>query len=145
SGVQVSAARVAADGTVREPNGIPITTGSGDHLLQDVASDGSGFLVTWYAQGIQAAIVTGAGVAQAPFMVGSATPSGPAGVSAVAFNGSEYLVAYYEVVGANRYLRARRVSRAGALVGATIELATPAAAVSLVDVANDGTSWLVSY
>ncbi|HXU00207.1 MAG TPA: hypothetical protein VN903_04410 [Polyangia bacterium] len=143
--VQVAATRVAADGTVRDPNGVAVTTGTGDHLLQDVASDGSGFLVTWYASGIQAALVSAAGAAQAPFMVGSATPSGPAGFSAAAFNGSEYLVAYYEVVGANRYLRARRVSRAGALVGATIELGTPAAAVSLVDVANDGTSWLVSY
>ena len=142
--VQVAATRVAADGTVRDPGGIAVATGTGDHLLQDVASDGADFLVTWYAAGIQAAIVSGAGAAQAPFMVGSATPSGPAGVSAAAFNGTEYLVAYSETVGANRYLRARRVSRAGALVGSTIELGT-VPAVSLVDVASDGTSWLVSY
>jgi hypothetical protein len=142
--VQVGATRVAADGTVRDPNGIAVTTGTGDHLLQDVASDGADFLVTWYAAGIQAAIVSSAGAAQPPFMVGSATPSGPAGVSADAFNGTEYLVAYSETVGANQYLRARRVSRAGALVGSRIELGT-VPSVSLVDVASDGTSWLVSY
>jgi hypothetical protein len=142
--VQVAAARVAADGTVRDADGLALTTGAGDHLLQDVASDGSGYLVTWDAQGIQAAIVTAAGAAQAPFMVGSATPSGSAGLSAVAFNGSQYLVAYAETVGSNRYLRARRVSSAGALVGSIIELGT-VSAVSLLDVASDGTSWLVSY
>ncbi len=144
TGIRVAAARVAADGTLRDRDGISVSTGTGDQLLQDIASDGSGFLITWYAQGIKAAIVTGAGAAQAPFMVGSATPSGPTGLSAAGFNGSEYLVAYYEVIGANRYLRARRVSRAGALVGSTIELGT-VPAVSLVDVASDGTSWLVSY
>ncbi|HXU06035.1 MAG TPA: hypothetical protein VN903_34010, partial [Polyangia bacterium] len=143
--VRVSGARVAADGTVRDPDGISVsTTGTGDDLLQDVASDGSGFLVTWYAQGIRAALVTGAGAAQAPFMVGTAISSGQAGLSAAGFNGTEYLVAYYEIIGANRYLRARRFTRAGASVGATIELGSDPA-VSLVDVASDGVSWLVSY
>ena len=134
----IYAARVAQDGTVRDPNGIAVATGTSNEAPSSVASDGTDFLVTWNLDGVQAAIVRASGVVEPSFTV----QAGPAGGSAVAFNGTHYLVAYCESVAGTGYIRAKRLTREGDEVGSMIEVD---AGCGNVEIASDGTDWLVAY
>jgi MYXO-CTERM domain-containing protein len=140
NGSEIYAARVASDGTVRDPNGIGVAVGSPVSLGSSVASNGNGFIVTWHAGGLQAAIVDANGTVARRFTI----QSGSVGDSRVAFNGTHYLVAYSETVSSTSYLRARRLTPAGDAVGDVIEIGTPASPAAR-KLASDGSDWLVTY
>ena len=140
NGSEIYAARVASDGSVRDPNGIGVAVGSSVSIGSSVASNGSGFIVTWHAAGLQAAIVDANGTVARRFTIQSGSVAG----SRVAFNGTHYLVAYSETVSSTSYLRAQRLTPAGDAVGDVIEFGTPASS-AIRDVASDGSDWLVAY
>ena len=133
---ELFAARIAPDGSVRDPNGIPVAVASAG--VTSVTSDGSGFLVVSQDLGVRATLVDATGTVVRQFTVREGASEGSG-----AFNGTHYLVAYGETVPSAVHLRAERLTPTGDPVGGVIDLgvATGGGAVA----ASDGTDWLIAY
>lgn len=133
-------ARIAADGTVRDQGGIAIALGP-RATLGKVASNGSGFIVTWQTvDGVHAAIVDATGAVTRRLSV---QPVSAGAASAVGFNGTDYLVVFSGSDGGQDYLRAKRLTQAGDSIGSVIDLGSSSSAH--VHVSSDGTGWLVAH
>src|SRR4051794_2031369 len=106
-------ARVAADGTTLDPDGILIADQSGGQYLPSVAFDGVNYLVVWMPGvlgPIRGARVSPDGTVLDPGGFAIATS---AGEPRVTFDGTNYLVVYE---GANFSIRATRVTPAGEIL-----------------------------
>ena len=98
-GEAVSGARVAADGTVLDGQGIPISTASEEKWTPKAAWNGSGYLVAWQARvgsadwNIRGARLTAGGQVLDPEGIAVSTAGGDQLEPAVASNGETFLVA----------------------------------------------------
>jgi MYXO-CTERM domain-containing protein len=139
---EIYAARVASNGSVRDPNGIGVAVGSPTGI-GSVASNGNGFIVTWNGagpqpEGLQAAIVDADGTVARRFTV----QSGQAFDSKIAFNGTHYLVGYNETISAtSSLLRAQRFTPAGDTVGGIIDIGP---ASTEFELASDGSAFIAA-
>jgi hypothetical protein len=100
-------------GTVLDPAGVTVSTGSGGPATV-VASSGTSFLVVWAtASGLQYARVSAAGA-----VLGSDLPltSTPGYAPAVAWTGTSFLVAWVEVVNGNTDIFGARVAEDGTVL-----------------------------
>ena len=117
-------ARVATDGTVLDPNGVPISGTAWDDKRPSVASDGTNWLVVWQVPG-WLSHVYGARVDQSGHVLD------PAGIvvaengfwneerPALAFDGSDYVVAWAESLGATQWdIHGTRVGPDGSVAAA---------------------------
>ncbi len=106
----VYAARVLRNGTVLEPDGIPVATGTSTQLNARVASDGTDYLIVWtdlvFSNAVKGAFVRGGKVGAA------LTLASTGGNPTVAFQGTRYLTAWV----ANNDIEGVRVERSGGVV-----------------------------
>jgi hypothetical protein len=127
----VYGARVSPDGTVLDPDGIPIATAVNGQNNPIVSSDGSGFLVAWQhmlpsaddaippSHDIYAARVDSTGVVLDPQGIPVSSSAGPQTRPSVAFDGTNYLVAWEDKRAGNLDVYATRVSRLGVVLDVT--------------------------
>lgn len=107
--------RLAADGTVLDPDGIPIFVGPGDQRVPDVVWNGESYFVVWedrlvYPGDVYGIHVSADGVVLDPERITIAEGPGQHGYPSVAFGGGAYLVAWH---GPDLTVRATAVSRTG--------------------------------
>jgi hypothetical protein len=128
-------ARVARDGTVVDPSGIPISAVTDVSAGPAIAFDGTNYVVVWGGAGVRATRVsTGGAVLDPSGIVISSAGSAPA----VAFDGTNHLVVW-----ADAGIKGARLSTAGALVDGQIAISSGDA--SNPAIAFDGTSYLVVW
>ena len=102
----VYGARVNVSGEVLDPDGIAISTATGDQVSLDVASGGGNYLVVWHdwrnisTPDIYGARVNAAGTVRDPDGIPIATGALNQGNPVVSFGGTDYLVAWTEDRGA---------------------------------------------
>jgi len=126
SGWDLYAARIAPDGTVRDPSGIPVSTTSGDQTEPRLACSATECLAVWLdtrtstGPDLYGSRLSPSGAVLDIGGVPIHTQSGSAHAPAVAFNGTEYLVAwgFWPNFGSDS-VYARRMTTAGAFVDAT--------------------------
>lgn len=90
-------ARVAADGSVLDPGGQPLSSGDGDASWLDVASDGASFFSVWQTSGSPAAVRGSLVSADGDVVVRDKAISDAtigSGLPSVAFDGTGYVVAW---------------------------------------------------
>ncbi|HXE75184.1 MAG TPA: hypothetical protein VNN18_06060 [Candidatus Xenobia bacterium] len=126
SGKDVFGARIAFDGTVLDPNGIPIATGTGDLTVNSVPSvgfDGTNYLVVWVGTipGTSDNEIFGARVTPNGTVLDNPAIQFTSGVTPrprpipVAFDGTNYLIVWRaDPPDVQNELRGIRVSPAGA-------------------------------
>jgi hypothetical protein len=129
-GHDVYAARVSPDGTVLDPDGIPVATATSSQREPSVVSDGDGFLVAWHHErnssddavppehDIHAARVDSNGVVLDPLALMVSSAPGAQTRPSVAFDGTNYLVAWEDKRAGNFDVYASRVSRFGLVLDA---------------------------
>ena len=146
----VYASRVASDGTVLDPHGIPVATTRGSELNPAVAFDGTNYLVTWTASTFPDGDIYGARVSQSGEVLdpgGFPISTAPElqDYSALAFDGTNYLVVWMS----GHYpadIYAARVSTSGTVLDPSgIPVSTAAGEQGLPAVAFDGQSYLVVW
>jgi len=149
----VYAARVASNGTVLDPSGIPIATNSAQQAAPSVSSDGSSFFVVWQDEGlgggfdILGARIEADGTDQDPSGVHVGVAARDQEYASIAWSGSEYLVGWADgrTWPNNSIFAARVTSDAHVLDPAGLELATTQRSQGSVDVAWDGSDFLVAW
>ncbi len=149
----VYAARVAPDGTVLDPNGIPVSSDSVECYPTAVASDGTNFLVVWERHGpnwdldIRAARMSSSGVVLDPNGIAvSMVADSRQEEAEAAFDGTNYLVVWQDERNRDRDIYAARVSPAGMLLDPNgIAITTAAGDQGVPALAFDGTNYLVSW
>ncbi|MBI5361697.1 MAG: hypothetical protein HZA53_00870 [Planctomycetes bacterium] len=128
---------------------LAISSGLGDHARNDVAFDGSNYLVVWtddlFDSEVRGRFISSAGVLGAEFAIDSSPAVSDESVT-LAFDGANYLVVFGDEFGAPQGwdLYARPVSPAGA-VGGLITLSTELHHQALQHVVFDGANFLVSW
>ncbi len=154
---EVYAARVSAAGLVQDPNGIPIFTVTNEQRFPDVAWNGSSWLAVWqdsrnanswdiYGVGISAA-----GEVLQPYGIVVSDVGGDQLSPAVAAVGTSYLVAWEDRrsgVNGISDIHGARVSGEFLVAdeGAnSIRVSEAASTQGAVDVAGNGTDWLVVW
>lgn len=149
---KVYGARVAANGTVLDPNGIAIaTTGRAALFSQRVASNGTTWLVVWVDSSSNTRIVGARVDAAGTVLDGSSIPltaaSGNPSAPSVASGGSNWLVAWEGArSGTDKDIYGTRVSAAGTVLDpAGILLRVAESDQVKPAVAYDGTNWLVGW
>ncbi len=154
--VDIYAARVAPDGRILDPEGIPIATTRLGEIAPAVASDGSGWFVTWQGQqfsetsGIFGARVTSDGEVLSSTVISEASQGLAKANRSVAYDGATFLVSWVigNLGGNSRDIQVARIAVDGTLLDADpILVATvfDAGEASGVDVAFDGTDWLAVW
>ena len=142
-------ARVTLDGTVLDPTGIPISTGTGGHGYSPaVAFDGTNFLIVW-SQGdgdILAARVTPTGVVLDPTGIGISTAMNEQYLPSVAFDGTNYLVVWQDRRSDSFDIYGARVTPTGVVLDPVgIAISTAFYDQWSPSVAFDGTNYLVVW
>jgi hypothetical protein len=155
TGYDVYAARVSAAGAVLDAGGIAVSTAAGDQTSPAVASDGSGFIVTWTdgrnlgttGEDVYAARVDGGGTVQDPGGIAVSTASADQRAPSLVWNGADFVLAWEDRRSGTSYdVYAARVSSAGAVLDtAGIALSTPVNDQRYPHVARDGTTALVVW
>lgn len=146
----VYATRVAPDGTVLDPHGIPVATSRASERSPAVAFDGTNYLVTWTASGypdgdIYGARVGPSGAVLDPGGFPISTAPDLQDFSAVAFDGANYLVAWTSGNFAGD-IYAARVNPSGTVLDPDgIAVSTAANEQGLPAVAFDGQNYLVAW
>ncbi|MBN4049545.1 hypothetical protein JYT86_00645 [bacterium AH-315-N03] len=124
TGADVYGARVDPSGALLDPAAIRISNAPGTQVPTSVASDGSGFLVTWTTVGpaptfevnISSARVAADGTVLDPAGI-SITSGAPRALgSAVSFGGGVYLVSWVDDRAGTQYAYATRVSPGGVVM-----------------------------
>jgi hypothetical protein len=146
----VYASRVAPDGAVLDPHGIPIATARASELNPAVAFDGTNYPVTWTASSFPDGDIYGVRVSQSgevldPGGFPISTAPGLQDFSAFAFDGTNYLVVWTS----GHYpadIYAARVTPAGTVLDPDgIPVSTAAGEQSPPAVAFDGENDLVAW
>jgi hypothetical protein len=127
TGADIYGARITADGTVQDANGIPITTASSDQLAPAVAGSGGAYLVVWQdgrnlansGADIYGSRVSRAGAVLDAGGIPICMANAAQYSAAVAFNGTHFLVVWSDernlgVTGVDIY--GTRVGTAGAVL-----------------------------
>jgi hypothetical protein len=130
---------------------VRISTGAGDQVLNNVAFDGTRYLVAWVDDtndtDVRARFVSKTGSLGSEFFINNSAGASDS-PCAVAFNGSNYLVAFVDQVGAdplNYDLFAQRISKAGAKLGGVITIADNPRRQLIPYICSDGNNWLVTF
>lgn len=131
---------------------IAISSGLGDHAFDNVAFDGTNYLVVWVDDlldaEVRARFVTPAGTLGSEFVI-DATPELSDDQATLAFNGTDYLVVFEDVLAGSSPedwdIFARRVSTSGVLLGSRITVTTALRAQVLPFVASNGSDFLVTW
>jgi hypothetical protein len=127
TGADIYGARITADGTVQDANGIPISTASSDQLAPAAAGSGGAYLVVWQdgrnlassGADIYGSRVSRAGAVLDAGGIPICTANAAQYSAAVAFNGTHFLVVWSDernlgVTGVDIY--GTRVGTAGAVL-----------------------------
>ena len=127
TGADIYGARITADGTVQDANGIPISTAASDQLTPAVAGSGGAYLVVWQdgrnlansGTDIYGSRVSRAGAVLDASGIPICTANAAQYSAAVAFNGNHFLVVWSDernmaVSGVDIY--GTRVGTAGAVL-----------------------------
>ena len=150
SDYDIYGSRVLVDGTVSDPSGIAIATGSESEFSPAVASDGSQFLVGWYANRGSGNDVYGSRVQT------NGTVSDPGGIAictapnsqhalSVASDGTQFLVAWTDLRSGDYDIYGSRLQADGTVSdpsGIAISTGAPA---YYPQVASDGAEFLVVW
>jgi MYXO-CTERM domain-containing protein len=146
---QIYASRVTANGTVLEPGGLPIATGTDPRSHASVAFDGTSYLVVWQRtlndDRIEGARVSTSGVVLDPAGIPISVYWPGIGTPAVAYNGTSYLVTWANTT----RIEGTRVSTAGTVLDpvaiVVFDLGTGVKVPRTPDVASDGTDFFVTW
>jgi hypothetical protein len=149
----IYAARVTPQGTVLDPNGIPVSTATNSQYLPAIAFDGANFLVTWYdyrsgsSSDIYAARVTPQGTVLDPSGVPISTAAYNQWSPALAFDGANFLVTWDDYRSGSDYdIYAARVTPQGTVLDPSgIPVSTATSYEYLPAVAFDGANFLVTW
>ncbi len=142
-------ARVSLAGTVLDPTGIPISTGTGGHGYSPaVAFDGTNFLIVW-SQGegdILATRVTPAGIVLDPAGFAISVAMNEQYLPTVTFDGTNYLIVWQDRRSGSFDIYGTRVTPAGTVLDPTgIAISTAFYDQWSPSVAFDGTNYLVVW
>jgi hypothetical protein len=149
----IYAARVTPQGTVLDPNGIPVSTTADRQLYPALAFDGANSLVTWhdYRSGslsdIYAARVTPQGTVLDPSGIPISTAASDQQHPAIAFDGANFLVTWADYRSGTYYdIYAARVTPQGAVLDPNgIPVSTAADRQLYPALAFDGANFLVTW
>ncbi len=151
SGGNARIARIAADGSVTDPSGIPVTTTPGAHLA--MAASAGGFLSVWHralnesSEDLSFGAIDASGTvtlhdAAGLIEIGPAAQRAPA----VAFTGAEFLSVWSASDGSNdRNVMIRRSDGQGQLVGDSSPLAATSAAEMWPAIARGNDGFLAAW
>jgi hypothetical protein len=157
SSYDIYAARIAPDGTVLDPDGIPVSTLSDDEITPAVAWDGTNFLVVWedgrnYNNGpgplctscndIYGARVGADGTVADPLGMPISVADKNQTSPKVAWNGQNYLVTYTLLGDTRQDVQGAFMSAAGEIGANDFDIATSAGGST---VASNGTDFLVAW
>jgi len=147
-------ARVASNGTVLEPSGIPISTAANSQKDPSVAFDGTNYLVVWedYRSGvyypyIYGARVTTSGTVLDPEGIPISTAAQQPHYPSIAFDGTNYLVVWEDFRSGSSYdIYGARVDQNGTVLDTTgIPISTGTYEQRWPTVAFDDTNYLVVW
>jgi hypothetical protein len=127
---------------------IVISTGAGDQALNNVAFDGTNYLVAWVDDtndsDVRGRFVAKSGTLGTEFSIDNSANASDTPIT-VGFDGTTYLVAYTELnTGVDFNLFARRVSKAGD-VGPELIISAAAGRQMVPFICSDGNNWLVTW
>ncbi len=147
----VYAARVSATGVVQESY-VAVSTAPGDQRAPAVATDGSGWLVTWQDTrsgtnaDIYGARVSASGTVLDSGGIPISTAAADQTASALAWNGSAYVVAWQDSRGADLGIYGTRVTAAGVVSDATgVVISNPTGVQRNPSVTSGGLTTLVTW
>lgn len=155
-GYDICGVRVAPDGSVLDPYGIPVCISPADQEQPAVAFDGENFLVVWqdsriesygYPHTIYGARISRDGAVLDPSGIMISTASDYQSFPAVAFDGTNYFVVWQrEVLGPYTDLYGARVTKGGIVIDtAGIPISTAPYGQAHADLAFDGSNYLVVW
>lgn len=153
SGTAIYAARVAGSGSVQDPSGIAVSTGSGARRAPDVVARSGEYLVAWEDERSDTGDVYGSRLASSGTVIdaGGLLLSKQANSTAnpgVAFDGANYLLVWDDgrPSSTGRDIWATRVTPAGVVLDpAGFAVSTATATQSAPKVASDGSQFLVVW